>query len=114
MKRNIALVTSIAGLLLAAVCTTSFAAESGKGKEVTITGEGKCGKCALHETEKCQNVIQTKEDGKTVTYYLVQNKMSKDFHENLCKEAKKVTATGTVKEVEGKKELTVTKLEVAQ
>ena len=111
MKRNIAVITGLAGLLLLALATPSFADE--KGKEVTITGEGKCAKCILKETEKCQNAIETTEDGKKVTYYLTDNKVSKDFHEDLCKEAKKVTATGTVKEVDGKKELTVSKIEVA-
>src|SRR5437762_5542066 len=108
MKKQIALFTGIAGLLLLALATPAFAAEEGKekGKEVTITGDGKCGKCSLKETEKCQNVIEAKEDGKTVKYYLTQNKVSKDFHENLCKETKKVTATGTVKEEDGKKILT--------
>ena len=108
MKRNIAVITGLAGLLLA-LAIPSFADE---GKEVTITGEGKCAKCILKETEKCQNAIETTEDGKKVTYYLTDNKVSKDFHDDLCKEAKKVTATGTVKEVDGKKELTVSKIEV--
>lgn len=111
MKRNIGMITSLAGLLLLALATPSLADE--KGKEVTITGEGKCAKCILKETEKCQNAIQTTEDGKKVTYYLTDNKVSKDFHEDLCKEAKKVTATGTVKEVDGKKELTVSKIKLA-
>jgi hypothetical protein len=111
MKRNIAAITGVAGLLLLALATPSFADE--KGKEVTITGEGKCAKCILKETEKCQNAIETTEHGKKVTYYLTDNKVSKDFHEDLCKEAKKVTATGTVKEVDGKKELTVSKIETA-
>ena len=83
-------------------------------KEVTITGEGMCAKCALHMTDKCQNAIQTKEDGKTVTYLLAQNQVSKDFHENLCKESHKVTATGTVKEKDGKKILTATKIELVK
>jgi len=111
MKRNIAAITGVAGLLLLALATPSFADE--KGKEITITGEGKCAKCILKETEKCQNAIETTEHGKKVTYYLTDNKVSKDFHEDLCKEAKKVTATGTVKEVDGKKELTVSKIETA-
>jgi Family of unknown function (DUF6370) len=111
MKRNIAMITSIAGLLLLALASPSFADD--KGKEVTITGEGKCAKCILKETEKCQNAIETTEHGKKVVYYLTDNKVSKDFHEDLCKEAKKVTATGTVKEVDGKKELTVSKIETA-
>jgi hypothetical protein len=83
-------------------------------KEVTITGEGKCAKCALHETDHCQSVIQTKEQGKTVTYYLADNATSKDFHDNICKHSEKVTATGTVSEENGKKILTVSKIEEAK
>ena len=87
---------------------------SAADKEVTITGEGMCAKCALHETTKCQNAIQTQEGGKTVTYYLTQNDTSKDFHDNLCKKNEKVTATGTVTEKDGKKVLTVSKIEEAK
>jgi hypothetical protein len=81
-------------------------------KTVTIKGEGKCGKCALKETESCQNVIEAKEDGKTVTYYLAKNDVSDKFHKNICQGTKKVSAKGTVKEVKGKKELTATELKV--
>jgi hypothetical protein len=111
MKRTITLFTGIATLAALALTTPLVAAEKG---EVTVTGEGKCAKCSLKETDKCQNAIQTQEDGKTVTYYLAKNDVSNNFHDNLCKETKKVTATGTVKEVDGKKELTVTKLELAK
>src|SRR5204862_4312674 len=119
MKKRIVLLTSMAGLLMIALATPTFAAEGEKegkhkGKEVTVTGEGKCGKCSLKETEKCQNVIEAKEDGKTVKYYLTQNATSKEFHDNICKEAKKVTATGTVKEVDGKKELTASNIKLAE
>jgi len=96
--------------LTALLAIPAFAAD----KEVTITGEGKCAKCALHETDKCQNAIQTEENGKKVTYYLTQNNISKDFHENLCKKTEKVTATGTVSEENGKKMLTVSKIELAK
>src|ERR1051325_1099826 len=105
--KKLSLLTVVAGLLIA---TPLFAAE----KEVTITGEGKCAKCALKETDKCQNVIQAQENGKTVTYYLADNDTSKNFHENICKESEKVTATGTVKEENGKKILTVSKIEAAK
>jgi len=97
-------------MLFAAAVTTTLASQG----EVTITGEGKCAKCALHETDKCQTVIQTDEDGKTVTYYLAPNQVSKDFHENVCKESHKVTATGTVSEENGKKVLTASKIELAK
>ena len=61
----------------------------------------------------CQNVISVQENGKTVNYYLVKNDVSKNFHENLCHDTKKVTATGSVKEVNGKMELTATKIALA-
>jgi hypothetical protein len=105
MKRILSLI-ALVGLL----AVPAFAAD----KEVTITGEGKCAKCALHETDHCQSVIQTQEDGKTVTYYLAQNDTSKDFHENICKKSEKVTATGVVTEENGKKILTVSKIEEAK
>jgi hypothetical protein len=110
MKRTSLLLIALAGLV-AALAAPTVAAES---KEVTITGEGKCAKCAMHEGDKCQSVIQVQEDGKTVTYYLAQNKVNKNFHENVCTEAKKVTATGTVKEEDGKKVLTATKIELVK
>ena len=82
--------------------------------EKTVTGEGKCAKCALKETAECQNVVQVKEGDKTVTYYLVQNDISKEFHKNVCKGPKKISVTGTVKEVSGKMELTPTKIDLAK
>ena len=113
MKKTSLLLVAVAGLLVLAFATPTFAAE--KSKERTITGEGKCAKCMLKETEKCQSVIQVEnKKGKTVTYYLTENDVSKAFHQNVCKEAKKVTATGTVKKVGGKNELTVSKIELAK
>ena len=78
---------------------------------MTITGEAKCAKCSLKESDKCQTVIQTERKGKKVTYYLVDNEVAKGFHKQVCQEPKKVTATGTVKKVEGKMEFTATKIE---
>ena len=114
MKRTIVALTSVALFSLAVLTPAIAADKEGKGKDKTITGEGKCAKCALKEGDKCQNVIQAKEDGKTVTYYLAKNDVSNDFHSNICKETKKVTATGSVKEVDGKKELTASKIELAK
>jgi hypothetical protein len=64
MKRTL-LQFALAGLFTA-LALPAFAAD----KEVTVTGDGKCAKCALKETDKCQNAIQTQENGKTTTYYL--------------------------------------------
>jgi hypothetical protein len=115
MRKSSFLLSAIAGLVLLAFATPSFAAESGKHKEQTITGEAKCAKCMLHQGDKCQTVIQAEnKKGKMVNYYLVDNEVSKGFHENVCKDTKKVTATGTVKKVDGKNEFTVTKIDLAK
>lgn len=111
MKKLSLSLIALTGLFVMALATPTLAA--GKDK-ITLTGEGKCAKCALHETDKCQNVIQVKEGDKTTTYYLAQNKVSKDFHENLCKHPEKISVTGTVKEKNGKKVLTASKIELAK
>ena len=103
----------MAGLLLLALATPTFAADT--PKEKTIKGEAKCAKCMLKETDKCQTVIQLEDKaGKTVNYYLADNDVSKAFHHNVCQETKKVTATGTVKKVDGKNEFTVSKIELTK
>jgi len=112
MKESILLLA--AGLLLAVSASRLVAADA-VAKEVTVTGSMVCGKCTLHETESCQNVIQVKQDGKTVKYYLAKNDISDAMHEDICHgDAKNVTATGTVTEKGGKEILTVTKLEAAK
>ena len=103
----------LAALLVAGV-TMAFAPIASAADAKTLTGEGKCGKCALKETKECQNTVTVKEGDKSVTYYLVENQVSKDFHSNICRGPKKITATGSVKEVEGKMQLTATKIEVVK
>jgi hypothetical protein len=113
MKRLI--LTAIAGLTIFAFSNTVFAADEGAGKERTITGEAKCGKCMLKESDTCQTVIQAEDkDGKMKTYWLTGNDVAKNFHENVCHDAKKVTATGTVKKVGDKDQLTATKIDMVK
>ncbi len=101
----------LAGLFFLAFAVSARIADP----TVTITGNGTCAKCGLHEADECQTVIQVvAKDGKTVNYYLVHNQVSDDFHKNVCKAPEKVTATGTVKEVNGKLEMTVTKIAAAK
>ena len=70
---------------------------------------------AASETASCQNVIQVQQDGKTVNYYLAKNDVSDAMHGEVCHgDSKKVTATGTVTEKDGKEMMTVTKLEAAK
>jgi len=107
MKIN-TLLAGVAGSLLLALATATPA--FAEGKDVTIQGEAKCAKCSLHEADKCQTVIQTKEDGKTVTYWVAQNDLAKGFHKEVCQDSKKVKATGKVETVDGKKKLTLAKI----
>jgi len=104
---------SVLAALLVAGMTVAFTSKA-LAAEKTLTGEGKCGKCALKETKECQNTVTVKEGDKSVTYYLVENQVSKDFHSNICKGPKQVKAVGTVKEVEGKMQLTATKIELVK
>lgn len=108
MKKIIS--TLAAGILLAGI-TSLFAADTAS-KEITITGSMVCGKCTLHLTKTCQNVVQVEKDGKTVNYYLKHNDVSKAAHAAVCGgSSEKVTVTGTVKEKDGKEILTPTKIE---
>jgi len=102
----------LAGLAFAGATLTALAADS---KETTITGNMVCGKCTLHETKTCQNVVQVMDGTNTVNYYLKQNEVSKAQHEAVCHgDSEKVTVTGTVKEKDGKKILTPTKIDVVK
>jgi hypothetical protein len=109
MKTN--LIPAVAVIVL----TMAFnPAAFAKDKEVTLTGEGQCAKCQLHETKTCQNTITVDEQGKQVTYYLTQNDVSKKFHQQICKAPAKITATGTIKKANGKLELTPTEIDLVK
>ena len=112
MKKLKLTLALLAGLALAGASMTALAEDS---KETTITGNMVCGKCTLHETEKCQNVVQVTENGATVNYYLKQNEVSKAQHSAVCHgDTEKVTVTGTVKEKDGKKMMTPSKIDVVK
>jgi len=110
MKSLTAVLCALA--LLGGVSVARATAEADDAK--TITGEGKCAKYDLKETDACQTVIQIKEGDKTITYYVADNDVAKAFHKQVCQKPAKVTATGTAKTVNGKQQLTVTKIELAK
>lgn len=109
MKKVQLLLTLTTGLFIASFTAGALADDS----PVTLTGTLVCGKCTLHVTKACQNVLEvTDPNGNTVNYFLTQNKVSKDFHSNICTTSgEKVTVTGTVKEKHGKEVLTATDIE---
>jgi hypothetical protein len=105
-------IAMLAGLFLIAAAIPALAADT----EKTLTGTGKCAKCDMHKTDKCQTVVSVeRKNGKIVDYYLVDNDVSKDFHKNICKENKKIKVTGVVKkDDDGKMEITASKIELAE
>jgi len=112
MKRISIILAGAIGLFLLALALPAFAED--QGKEITISGEAKCAKCALHQADKCQTVIQAEKNGKTVSYYLVKNEVSDKFHKNVCSETLKAKATGTCKKVDDKLQLTATKIDLVK
>jgi hypothetical protein len=110
MKRTSLTLTLTTGLLLAFGATRLLA-----GDETTLSGTLVCAKCKLHQADECQNVLQVEKDGKTVNYYLTENKVSKDFHSNICQnDGEKVTVTGNVKEKGEKEMIVASKIEAAK
>jgi hypothetical protein len=111
MKKSMWVLFAV-GLMLAVAAPRLVAADN-TNKEITITGSMVCGKCMLHLTKECQNVVQVQKDGKTINYFLTQNDVSKSAHDPVCDgSSEKVTVTGTVKQVDGKETMKPTKIEV--
>jgi len=115
MKSVLSYALAMAMVLTTSLAMRGFAAdEKMMPMEQTITGVGMCNKCVNHVGTECQTIIQVQEGNKTVTYYLVNNDVSKAFHKNVCKSKEKVTAMGTVQELDGKMMLTASKLELVK
>jgi hypothetical protein len=97
-----------AGLLI--VSGANNAGEKDK-KDVVLKGKITCAKCDLGIAKECQTVIVVKnKDKKDVTYYFDAKGHGK-FHDDICTAAKNGTVTGTVKEEDKKKIITVKKVE---
>jgi hypothetical protein len=108
MKMLKAMPILAAGFLVAVFtgCATSH-----PDNQVTMTGTMVCAKCKLHVASSCQNVLQVEQGGQTVNYFLVQNDVSKNFHDNICmNDGEKATVTGTVEEKDGQEQLTASNI----
>lgn len=104
--------TLAVGVLAVGFTSSALAADSGT---VTLSGLMVCGKCKLHITKECQDVLQVQKDGKTVNYFLTMNKVAKDFHPNICQnDGEKATVTGTVAKKGGKEIMVATTIKAAK
>ena len=95
-----------AALLLA---TGTHAGDKKEGKEVVLKGRITCNKCDLGKSDKCETVIVVKADKGDVVYHF-DAASHKKYHGDVCTESKKGSVTGTVKDADKKKIVTVTKL----
>lgn len=103
-----AIVSLFACALALTLTTNARAAE-----EKELKGDGLCLKCELKKSDKCQNAVRVKDkDGKETLYVLEKNKVSDDFHSNVCGGVKKVIAKGTVKKDGDKHILVASKIEL--
>lgn len=102
--------TAMGGTGAAGQSGASVLSASGNTKEFTIHGEALCGQGKLPWGAKCPHVIQVKDGDKTMNYYLMPNDVSKNFHADVCKHGKTVTATGWLQEGLGRLEFTPSKI----
>ena len=107
-KKKSPLLVYVVSAALALFAGSAFA---GDGKEVTVTGEAQCAKCAMDETDKCQTAIEVTKDGEKVVYYMAPNDVAKAFHSTICTSNVQAIATGTVEMKDGKHVMTASKIE---
>jgi len=94
-----------------AVCLVGLATIArADDKEVTLKGDITCAKCDLKLADKCATVVKVKEGGKDVVYYF-DEAGHKKYHSKVCTESKEGSVTGKVSEKDGKKIITVSKVE---
>ncbi len=79
-------------------------------KEVTIKGDVSCASCELKKQDTCNAVIVMKDGDKEVIYYF-DAESQKNHGKECCKEKRAAKVTGTTSEKDGKKWITVTKVE---
>jgi Family of unknown function (DUF6370) len=93
-------------LALCAVVAFTAGARADDKKEETLKGEVCCAKCKLGIADECATVVKV---GDKVYYF--DAAAEKKYHKQICTAAKEGTVTGKVEEKDGKKIVTVSKVE---
>jgi hypothetical protein len=97
--------------LVCAVALVGFVGADDKGKEVKLEGKMCCAKCELNKSDKCATVFVAKDGEKETIYYLDSASNKKFPHKDYCQGSTDAKVTGTVSEKDGKKMITISKLE---
>lgn len=110
--KNCSFKTLIAGALALVVCATV----SAETVERTISGEGACSACILKERGAHVHEITVTETagGNAVTYYLMQNDVTRQFGTQLCRHVGKVIARGNVAMVDGRLQMTPARIKLVK
>ena len=99
--------TFLVAVLSAAALFPSAHARGALVVSQVIHGEALCARCQLKEADKCQIVIRTVESGSNVLYYATTNSVATKFQPKSCQSPVKVWAKGTVRERDGKNQITL-------
>ena len=110
LRFALASVLAAAAITLAGLGTSI--ADDKKAEKKTLEGTLTCTKCALKETKACGNALVVKENGKDVTYYLIDKGGKAPYHKNCCQADVPAKVTGKVSEKDGKKVIEEPKVEV--
>ena len=92
------------------VLLPALAAMGAESKQVTLSGAIACAKCAFKVGNECRTAVKVSEAGKDVIY-LFDEAADKKYHEAICKTVRNGKVTGVVSEKDGKKLITVSKVE---
>jgi hypothetical protein len=98
----------VLALVCLVACLGWVAAED---KTVTLDGKVCCAKCELGKDKTCATVVVTKEKDKEVVYYFDKDS-NKKFHKDYCQGSTEAKVTAKVTEKDGKKIITVEKIDV--
>ena len=68
---------------------------------VKLVGEVKCAACILRQQARCERVLETIEEGKSVLYRLERNEVNQSFHGQTCQRPYTVVALGNAHQTKG-------------
>ena len=79
-------------------------------KDVTLKGEVACAKCVLKKSDNCVATVVVKTGDREEIYYFDKESQDK-YGKECCSEKRMARITGTAVEKDGKRWITVTKVE---
>lgn len=98
-------------MALAVVCALALVGFVRADDEKTFDGKVCCAKCELGKETKCATVVAVKDGDKEVMYYFDKDSNKKFPHKDYCQGSTEAKVTGKITEKDGKKWITVTKIE---